>query len=455
MKKNPSRPSLSDRIIERIKKAYAYFSSGVWSDPSDSFRVRLIKTANLSINSFMNKDLQSTSMSLTYVTTLAIVPMLAILLAFGRAFGLQNYLQDQVYKYFPAQHDVLVKAFDFVDSYLKQASGGVFVGVGIIILLWTAISLMSRIEDTFNAIWNIESRRTFFRKMIDYTAFMIFVPLLMLSSSGVSILVSTTLSQHLAFLSPLVNILIDVSPFLLVWIAFTFSFLLVPNTSVTFKYAVISGFVCGVAFQIIQFLFVNGQIYVAKYNAIYGSFAFLPLLLIWLQLSWLILLCGCMFTYAMQNVFGYNSTNSSVPFSRIYFEKVAAVVLAIIVRKFDNHQKAMTVNDMAKDYDLPVEVVTRCVHTFKRAGMIYYVDGEDKSPGVVPAFNPSELTLGDVLKAIESLGSANSIPRFDTNYAQALKFITPAIDKQFRAADTLLIRDIPVPTAGINPEKNP
>ena len=138
LKKN----SFFSRISERISKAFAYASKGVWQDPRNTFKVRVVKVINLSIRSFFDRDLQNKSMSLTYSTVLAIVPGFALLFAIGRGFGFQNLLEEQLFINFPAQKNFISFALKFVDSYLTEASQGIFVGIGLLFLLYTLISLL-------------------------------------------------------------------------------------------------------------------------------------------------------------------------------------------------------------------------------------------------------------------------------------------------------------------------
>ncbi|MDE5875516.1 MAG: YihY/virulence factor BrkB family protein, partial [Muribaculaceae bacterium] len=202
------RPSFMTRIVDRIQFLINYFWTGIWKESKDTMKVRILKVMNLSIRSFLDRDLQSRSMSLTYSTVLAIVPAFALLFAIGRGFGLQDVLEQQLYHSFPAQHQVISVALRFVDSYLKEASQGIFVGIGIIFLLWTLISLLSYIETAFNMIWDIKHDRTLYQKVTDYIAICLLVPILMICSSGVSIFMSASVqdNMHFAFLTPVVNI---------------------------------------------------------------------------------------------------------------------------------------------------------------------------------------------------------------------------------------------------------
>ena len=319
--------SFISKTVSKAKSAYGYFWSGVWKDPRKNVWTSIVKTLNLTVRSFTDTGLQNKSMSLTYSTVLALVPALALLFAISRGFGFQDMVQNELYVYFPAQQKAISTATSFVDSYLQQSSQGLFVGIGIVMLLWTLISLLSNIEDAFNSIWGIKKARSLPQKVTDYIAICLMVPVLMICSSGASIFMSTIVQDNLnlPFLTPVINNLLELAPLVMAWLAFTLSYFLIPNIKVSFKYAAISGAVCAIAFQILQLLFVNGQIYVTKYNAIYGSFAFLPLMLIWLQLSWLILLTGCVLTYSLQNVFAYNYMGDISDVSQSYRREVELV----------------------------------------------------------------------------------------------------------------------------------
>ena len=272
------------RLVQRATNLWLYCSQDVWNDNSKSIKVNIIKTVNLSVRSFLDQDLQSRACAMTYRTILAIVPALALLFAIGRGFGLQNTLQGELIKYFPSQQTVLTQSFQFVDSYLNEASGGLFVGIGIVFLLWTLISLLSSVEDSFNTIWQVLKGRQIWRKVTDYLAIFILLPVLMICAAGLQLMMTTSLKTLLPydFIDSALPVIFDCLSVVLTWVFFAGSYMLIPNTKVKLGPALISGVVVGTAYQILQWLFVSGQMYVAKYNAIYGSFSFLPLMLIWL-----------------------------------------------------------------------------------------------------------------------------------------------------------------------------
>ena len=439
------------RFFQNIKKAYEYASSGVWNDPRNITKVKVVKVINLSFRSFMDRDLQTKSMSLTYSTVLAIVPAFAMLFAIGRGFGFQNLLEEQLFMNFPAQKSFITFALKFVDSYLNEASQGVFVGVGLIFLLYTMISLLSDIESNFNQIWDIKHDRSIYQKITDYIAICLLVPILMICSSGVSIFMSSSLqsSTHFSFLTPIVNIALEASPFILAFFAFSISFCLIPNTRVKFKYAATAGAICAVMFQILQMLFLSGQLYVSKYNAIYGSFSFLPLLLIWLQLSWLILLFGCVLTYSMQNIFAFNFLDNSVPPSWSLETKVMLIIMAVVSRRFQQQEPPVSPQELSVNYNLPIRMVNRLCVKLKKAGLINQVMRDQDNNGIAPAVEPEELTVGFIFNKIENEGNSNYIPRFKETYEKTIQILDSWFAKCYKDLADIPLSEIPLPDTKI------
>ncbi len=441
--------SFISKTVSKAKSAYGYFWSGVWKDPRKNVWTSIVKTLNLTVRSFTDTGLQNKSMSLTYSTVLALVPALALLFAISRGFGFQDMVQNELYVYFPAQQKAISTATSFVDSYLQQSSQGLFVGIGIVMLLWTLISLLSNIEDAFNSIWGIKKARSLPQKVTDYIAICLMVPVLMICSSGASIFMSTIVQDNLnlPFLTPVINNLLELAPLVMAWLAFTLSYFLIPNIKVSFKYAAISGAVCAIAFQILQLLFVNGQIYVTKYNAIYGSFAFLPLMLIWLQLSWLILLTGCVLTYSLQNVFAYNYMGDISDVSQSYRREVELVITALVFRRFRRGRTPYPLYDLSKHYDLPMKLVNHSVEALRKAGIIYIVSEDKERVGIAPAVEIGRLSVGELMRRLDAEGNSDFIPGFSEMYAPLLGRFRKTMSAAYTSAETLSICDLPLPDA--------
>lgn len=443
------KPGIIARIAARAQAAYLYFSEGVWLDTRNNLKTKIVKSLNLTMGAFFNSSLQNKSMALTYSTVLSIVPAFALLVAIGRGFGLQDSLQASLYQIFPAQAHAISTALGFVDSYLKSSTQGMFVGIGIIVLLWTMISLLSQIEESFNSIWGVKRSRTLYQKITDYISICLMIPVLMICSSGVSIFMSDVIQNNvdLPILTPVVNVALGFVPLLLCWLAFALSYYLIPNTKVKFKYAAVAAALGAIGFEVLQLLFVNGQIYVSKYNAVYGSFAFLPLLLVWLQLSWLILLTGCMIAFSMQNVFTYNLMGDASKISNRGWHNVALIVMAVACKRFAAHEPPLTEAAIAVKYRLPIKIVGRIIEKLKAARLINYVSLSDDVLGIAPAMDVEHFTMKEFIVAFDTVGDTDFIPDFEEVYAEMMKKIDPLRMRADDVFENLLVKDIPLPNS--------
>lgn len=441
-------PSFVTRITDCVMRWWKYVSDGVWSDTRHTFGVNVIKTLNLSVRSFLNSELQIRASALTYQTLLAIVPALALVFAIGRGFGFQNIIQSQLFHSFPAQQQALSQAFSFVDSYLAQSSEGLFVGIGVLFLLWTLISLIGAVEDALNTIWGIKQGRTIWRKLTDYTAIVLILPILLVCSSGIMVFMSTTLQTILpfGFMSPVIKFLLDLASLAFLWLFFAGSYMLIPNTKVKFKNAFLAGIIAGTGYSILQWLFLSGQLYVTRYNAIYGSFAFLPLLLIWLQLVWTITLAGGVLCFSSQNIFEFNFNSEISRISNNYKWRMTLAVMTVAVQRFDREQKPLTPHQIAVEYDLPISLVSDSVHKLIDCGLLLkiMVRGADDEPGISPALPTDKITLGLVLEKMGAHGSANFIPTFNTRFAKLSEAVLKLREETIASGNKILLSSLTV-----------
>lgn len=442
------KPTLVARITDRVMGWWQYVSDGVWSDTRHTFGVNVIKTLNLSVRSFLNSELQLRAGALTYQTLLAIVPALALVFAIGRGFGFQNIIQSQLFNSFPAQQQALSQAFGFVDSYLAQSSEGLFVGIGVLFLLWTLISLIGSVEDSLNTIWGIKQGRTIWRKLTDYTAIVLILPILLVCSSGIMVFMSTALQTILpfGFMSPVIKLLLDLASLVFLWLFFAGSYMLIPNTKVKFKNAFLAGAIAGTGYSVLQWLFLSGQLYVTRYNAIYGSFAFLPLLLIWLQLVWTITLAGGVLCFSSQNIFEFNFNSEISRISNNYKWRITLAVMTVAVQRFDREQKPLTPHQIAVEYDLPISLVNDSVHKLIDCGLLLkiMVKDADDEPGVSPALPTDKITLGLVLERMGAKGSANFIPNFNTRFAKLADAVVKLRNETVAAGNKVLLSSLTI-----------
>ena len=252
---------------------------------------------------YFDKDFQQTACALTHRTLLAIVPFFAMMFAIARGFNVQNFLLDQLTQRFASQRDFIVRAVSFVDSYLEHTTDGVFIGVGIVALIVTLYFLLNAVERSFNTIWDCPER-TFARKFTDYTSILFWVPVLMIAAFGISVWIDSGIRSFflLPNISTISEIALRVLNFAIQVVVFTLVMKYMPNTNVRLRYALFSGVVCSISFELLQMLF-SFSLYVSSYNAVYGSFAYIPLFLLWVQFSWLICLVGAQLASAAQAQF--------------------------------------------------------------------------------------------------------------------------------------------------------
>lgn len=436
------------KIIDKATAFYEYCVHGVWSDTRNTFRVNFIKTTSIAVKSFLSTDIQTQACAMTYRTMLAVVPALALIFAIGRGFGFQNLLQDELYQIFPSQHAMISYTLSFVDSYLNQASEGLFVGVGLVFLLYTIISLLINMENAFNLIWNVRQGRGIWRKISDYTAMLLILPVLMICGAGLSVFLSSSLQQvfHFSFMTPILKIGFEIGSFLFTCLFFAAAFMMIPNAKVRFVNACLAGLFTGTGFTVLQWLFVSGQLYVAKYNAIYGSFSFVPLFLLWMQLVWVIIMSGALICYASQNIFQYSFSEQIHNISRDYYEKVTIAITSVIVQQFVDKQPPLTQHDLISNYGIPPQLVSLITSRLCDAGIlsVVVVDEQREITGFQPAIDPSAITLNYLRIHLNRLGYRDFIPNFNTSFPGVIKLVDEINASLIKATNDVRLQDIQI-----------
>jgi len=408
----------------------------------------IAKTVILAVRGFQRESLQTRASALTYSTLLAIVPLLAVIVGIAGGFGMKDTVRQSLYDYLPGQHDALDQAFGFADNYLSMAQGGLFIGIGVILLLYTVISLISTVESTFNDIWQIKKDRSWHRKIIDYLAFIIILPAMITVSSGLSLLLSTFKTEFLreyVFMTPVANTLLTLAPFILTILFFTVLYILVPNTKVRFLNALAAGIITGCAFQLFQFIYISGQIWISKYNAIYGSFAALPLLLLWLQVSWMFILLGAEIAYASQNVRKFSFERDSKNISRRYKDFLAVLIMSLIVKRFEIPEaKPYTADELSDNNRIPIRLTTDILYLLTELHIITEVRaGEDERiVHYQPAMDINKLTLGYLFQKIDEYGSENFKIDSAGVFSDEWKALTDTRRVMFDYSNNILLKDI-------------
>ncbi|MBQ6201211.1 MAG: YihY/virulence factor BrkB family protein [Prevotella sp.] len=271
---------------------------------------RIYHKLYLTIRFFTEKRVMTQASALTYSTLLAIVPMLAVVFAIARGFGYNKYIEMWFRELLASQPQVADAIVSFVNSYLIHTKSGIFLGVGLIFMLYTVLMLVNNVEETFNQIWQVNNSRPILRSFANYLAMFFLFPIIIVISTGLSIFMETVADKmdDFVILEPIVHKLFSFFPFMLMSLLFIFLYVYMPNTKVRFSCAIIPGILAGIAMHLLQIAYIHSQIWVTGYNAIYGSFAALPLFMLWVQISWAICLFGAQLTYTNQNLnrIGFN-----------------------------------------------------------------------------------------------------------------------------------------------------
>ena len=271
---------------------------------------RIYHKLYLTIRFFTEKRVMTQASALTYSTLLAIVPMLAVVFAIARGFGYNKFIEMWFREVLASQPQVADAIVSFVNSYLIHTKSGIFLGVGLIFMLYTVLMLVNNVEETFNQIWQVNNSRPIIRSFANYLAMFFLFPIIIVISTGLSLFMETVADKmdDIVILEPIVHKLFSLFPFMLMSLLFIFLYVYMPNTKVRFSCAIIPGILAGIAMHLLQIAYIHSQIWVTGYNAIYGSFAALPLFMLWVQISWAICLFGAQLTYTNQNLnrIGFN-----------------------------------------------------------------------------------------------------------------------------------------------------
>lgn len=377
--------------------------------PFREFMYKNLKWVVLAIERFISDKMMNRASALTYTTLLALVPVLAIVFAIARGFGFAKLVEEWVRESFQGHDEILDVLFDSVNSYLSHTQSGIFLGIGFIFLIYTVVNMTSTIENTFNKIWQ-GSSRTPFRMFTDYFSVLFLVPMVWVVISGFTLFISTwakNLDDWLV-LSYTVRFLIKLIPFLFIGLSFTALYIFMPNTHVKFKCAIIPGFLAGAAFVGVQYFYINSQIWISKYNAIYGSFAALPMFLIWAQTSWTICLFGAELSYAIQNVDAYNFDYDVQHASRRHQDFVTLLLLSTICKRFQTKGlKGYTANELSQELSLPLRMVKNQLALLVEYKWLACNEKVDEDDTYLPATDLQQINVTDVLSQIYNTGKGD------------------------------------------------
>ncbi len=388
--------SFSD-IVRFIRYDMWRMTTTELDSPAKRIGYGIIRTIVLVARGFGSKNLNDQAKSLTYSLIFAIVPILAMVMAVAKGFGVVNIIQDALNKSFLGETNLVPTIMAMVERYLETAQGGLFIGIGLLILLWAVYAFFQSVETAFNRIWNVKKSRSVIRQVTTYIAILVLIPVLIVCSAGITIFVNTTVGEIGG---------VEAIQFVIVWLLFTVIYIAVPNTKVRFISALIPGIIMGTLFQLLQMLSVYLIALLGRTSIVYGAFATIPILMTWLQYTSLLILIGAEMSYAIQNNEEFEYEKDLNQMSRRYKDFIMLYLLSVIINRFEADEAPLTAHELAVRDHLPIRAVNQLLSRMVETGLlreVYAEEEEDKT--YQPALDTHQITIGMVIDRIEAQGS--------------------------------------------------
>ncbi|MBS0011086.1 MAG: YihY/virulence factor BrkB family protein [Bacteroidales bacterium] len=443
------------KIRDWIRQKIKYVTEDIWSVPlgelprRKSFLVREIRILVLAFKGFREDKVQLRASALTFNTLLSIIPVAAIAFGIAQSFGFKERLEIEIRNALAGHEEVMSWILQVTESFLQSSSGGFMAGIGLLILLWSVMQVLNHIEKSFNHIWQIKKSRPWVRKFADYLSIMMVAPLFLVVSGSFTVYLNTKMSSIsdqalvLGTLKPALIFLMNLVPYVIMWLVLTMLYMVMPNTRVKFKSAFVAGIIAGTIFQLVQLLYINSQIGVSKYSAIYGSFAAFPLFLIWMQISWLVVLMGAEISFANQNVMRYEFEYKSLNINSYQKRILTLLILNIIVKRFIAGDIPVSAADISRNIQIPVRLAREILYNLNTAGLITEINIEKPRERLYqPAMDTGRMSMAYVLSRIDKAGGED-IPVKEISEYRKFNDIISGFGKRLKDSDmNLLISEI-------------
>lgn len=443
------------KIIKFINIAIRFITVEIWKislqdlPKRRAFLFRQLRIVFIAFKGFKQNKCQLQASALTYYSLMSIIPIFAMMFGIAKGFGFEQRMEAFITEKLEGQPEVIDLVLQFTHSLLESTKGGIIAGLGFVVLFWSVMQLLGRIERAFNDIWEIKKSRNFMRKFSDYLTIMIIAPIFIIASSSLSFYIKSTLIKlsvevdFVNFMSPFLFEILRFAPYVLVWLLLTLTYIIMPHTNVKFKPALMGGIIAGTLFQLMQYWYFGFQMKISAYNAIYGSFAALPLLLAWVQLSWLIILLGAEIAFAAQNVTKYEYEEESVNISNKFKKLISVLLLSRIIKGFVEGNKPLTSTELSQHFEIPIRVIRRVLNDLVESKILSEVNTDVYlERAYLPARDVHTISIHYLFEALDQNG-INDIKIKNSNELKAIKSslsqMTEFIEK---SNSNILIKDI-------------
>lgn len=500
------KPGLIKRINLKIKEWIHFLTYDIWRLNPENFSGKknifhnFLKIIMLTVRGVQEQDLSSSSRSLTYRTILSVVPMLAVIFAIARGFGFEKIVESQIFDFFSSndfeieapisveptvadtlagysQHNHLelppslesslhgnnsVSAdtlmhetttytietlVSFVNNSLEHAKGGLFAGIGVVLLLYTIVLLFTDIENSFNKIWGIKKGRPIQRRVIDYFALMLLLPIFVIINYSLTAIIQAStdsLDRYTHIITPVMGQVLNILPFVVMIVSMTLLYKFMPNLKVKFISALIGGIVGGIALQIFQMVYLEGQLWISKYNAIYGAFAALPLLLLWTQVSWFIVLIGAELSFAVQNVQQFSFDRETKNITRRYRDFFTILIASVIVKRFAEGRTPISASRISVKCQVPIKLTHDIIDELIRLEMVLPTPTPDDERVMAyqPAYDINLMSVGSLMELLDNEGTEDFLVDPEGDYAPHWNALLETRLCSYENTKDLLLKDL-------------
>jgi membrane protein len=349
--------------------------------------------------------------SLVYTTLLSLAPLLAVSFSVLTAFGVHNQMEPVLLELVAPLGKQGAEIVERIIGFVSNIKVGVLGFVGFAMLFYTVLSLLQKIEESFNYVWRVTRLRSFQRRFSDYLSVLLVGPVLVFSALGlIASMANTEIAQTIIAREPfgtLYYLLGLILPYLLIIGAFTFAYRFIPNTHVNFRSAVVGGIVAGLSWRAAGWLFAEFVVNTTRYAAIYSGFAILVVFMIWLYVSWLILLIGAQISYYHQHPRHIHLPHRDIKLSPQLFDRLGFLIMYLIAKHFRMGNPLWTIDTLSQRLALPDLVIENVVDTLKKKNLI--LAAMEEPAGLIPARDPSTIALSEILEAMRT-SPAESLP---------------------------------------------
>lgn len=435
-----------------IQQAVQFFEKDIWKistkdkHPVFSFFVRLGKIFFIAVKGFNKDKIQLRASALSYYTLLSLVPLLAMVFAVAQGFGMKDRLNSIITEKLAGQEEMLSVLLQFVERYLGRINSGYIAGIGVIILFWSVLKVLGNIESSFNNIWQIKKSRMISRQFTDYISLLVIAPVFLIIASSFNVSQLSSISSSIPFLHYLdsvLKVMVTLISYTLIWFVFTLIYIIVPNTKVNFLPALVGGVIAGTLFQLLQWGYVNFQSLLSSYGAIYGTFAALPLLMMWLEFSWLIVLLGAEISYAYQNAAHYEQEAEDIQVSAKQRRVLELLVAQKIITNFSDGKSPLNSSEIADLLGIPTRIVRDILYDLLNARIIIEtLTQEVREVGYQPATDPAKLTVSFIIEALDKKGQEVTFDKESEEFSKLSKVVDSFYEDLLNSPNNKALKDI-------------